>query len=173
MNNITANHFGQLYKLLTKALGEGKDKPVNQANLGNASRFPIRQVSMTVAMVHKLRKMTNPLESACAFVLNEITEDEMNDSFNLKAIPVEQQGAFMVGYQTADIFNIVEPHARVRMARKKAGMTIRELANKIEISPTTIQNIECGKVEPRISTLQKIAEACEVPADKLWPPYMY
>lgn len=167
MNNLTANHFGQLYKLLTDALGEGKDKPVNQANLDNASRFPIRQVSMTVAMIHRLHKMTEELDAACMFVFNEITEKEMNASFDLKASPAEQQGAFMVGYQVADIFNIVGTSDRVKMARKKAGLTIRELADKIEVSPTTIQNIESGKVEPRISTLQKIADTCGFDVRKL------
>ena len=167
MNNLTANHFGQLYKLLTAALGEGKDKPVNQANLDNASRFPIRQVSMTVAMIHRLHKMTEELDAACMFVFNEITEEEMNASFDLKASPAEQQEAFMVGYQVADIFNIVGTSDRVKMARKKAGLTIRELADKIAVSPTTIQNIESGKVEPRISTLQKIADTCGFDVRKL------
>lgn len=173
MDNITANHFGQLYKLLTSAMGEGRDRPVNQANLGNASRFPIRQMSMTIAMVHKLHKMTDDLDAACAFVLNEITEDEVNTGFDLKAISMELQGAFMVGYKTADILNIVEPCDRIKMARKRVGLTIREMAEKIEVSPTTIQNIESGKVDPRMSTMQKIAEACGVPADKLWPPYVF
>lgn len=173
MDNITANHFGQLYKLLTAAMGEGRDRPVNQANLGNASRFPIRQISMTIAMVHKLHKMTDDLDAACAFVLGEITEDEVNTGFDLKAVSIELQGAFMVGYKTADILNVVNPSIRIRIARKRARLTIRELAEKIEVSPTTIQNIESGKVDPRISTMQKIAEACGVPADKLWPPYVF
>lgn len=173
MDNITANHFGQLYKLLTAAMGEGGDRPVNQANLGNASRFPIRQISMTIAMVHKLHKMTDDLDAACAFVLGEITEDEVNTGFDLKAVSMELQGAFMVGYKTADILNVVNPSIRIRIARKRAGLTIRELAEKIEVSPTTIQNIESGKVDPRMSTMQKIAEACGVPADKLWPPYVF
>ena len=47
------------------------------------------------------------------------------------------------------------------------------VGEKIEVSPTTIQNIESGKVDPRMSTMQKIAEACSVPADKLWPPYVF
>lgn len=173
MDNITANHFGQLYKLLTAAMGEGIDRPVNQANLGNASRFPIRQISMTIAMVHKFHKMTDDLDAACAFVLGEITEDEVNTSFDLKAVSMELQGAFMVGYKTADILNVVNPSIRIRIARKRAGLTIRELAEKIEVSPTTIQNIESGKVDPRMSTMQKIAEACGVSTDKLWPPYVF
>lgn len=173
MDNITANHFGQLYKLLTAAMGEGRDRPVNQANLGNASRFPIRQISMTIAMVHKFHKMTDDLDAACAFVLGEITEDEVNTGFDLKAVSMELQGAFMVGYNTADILNVVNPSIRIRIARKRAGLTIRELAEKIEVSPTTIQNIERGKVDPRMSTMQKIAEACGVSTDKLWPTYVF
>lgn len=173
MDNITANHFGQLYKLLTAEMGEGRDRPVNQANLGNASRFPIRQISMTIAMVHKFHKMTDDLDAACAFVLGEITEDEVNTGFYLKAVSMELQGAFMVGYKTADILNVVNPSIRIRIARKRAGLTIRELAEKIEVSPTTIQNIESGKVDPRMSTMQKIAEACGVSTDKLWPPYVF
>lgn len=56
MENITVNRLGQLYRLLCEALGEGKDRPFNQADLDNASRFPVRQVSMKIAMVHQHKK---------------------------------------------------------------------------------------------------------------------
>lgn len=169
MENITVNRLGQLYRLLCEALGEGEDRPFNQADLDNASRFPVRQVSMKIAMVHQHKKMTSTLDEACGFVLKGVTQEDMDASFALKTISMQQQGFFTIGFQTANIDKLLNPRTRIKRARKKAGFTIRSLAEKIEISPTTIQNIENGKVDPKMSTLQKIADACGVSMNDLWP----
>ena len=171
MTDLTINRLGQLYKLLCEAIGEGTERPVNQTDLDNAIRFPVRGVSLKISMAHKLHKMTNVLDEACGFVLADVTCEDMDDSFNLKAISLKQQGIFQIGYMMADINNIIMPGMRIRRARENAGYTIRSLAEKIEVSPTTIQNIENDKVEPKMSTLTKIAEACGVNVANLMKNY--
>ena len=57
----------------------------------------------------------------------------------------------------------------IKAARANAGLTVRELAEKIGVSPTTITMIESGRRVPRADTLRKIADLCYVSMDDLWP----
>jgi transcriptional regulator with XRE-family HTH domain len=49
-------------------------------------------------------------------------------------------------------------------ARRKAGMTLRDVSEKSNLSRATIINYEKGRRMPRVDDLQKIADAlgCEV-----------
>ncbi len=49
----------------------------------------------------------------------------------------------------------------VRYARRRAGMTQRQLAAKAGIPQETIARIERGRVDPRVGTLDRLLEACE------------
>lgn len=49
----------------------------------------------------------------------------------------------------------------VRYARRRGGMTQRELAAKAGIPQETIARIEKGRVDPRVSTLDRLLEAAE------------
>jgi len=53
---------------------------------------------------------------------------------------------------------------KMMQIRKKIGMTQAELAEKCQTTQQTIAKIEKGVVDPKISTLQKIADAlnCEL-----------
>ncbi|QKF77795.1 helix-turn-helix domain-containing protein [Arcobacter defluvii] len=51
-------------------------------------------------------------------------------------------------------------HLRLKEAREKAGLTLEELAKKINISKRTLQNYESNKNEPTVSIVNKIAEFC-------------
>lgn len=51
---------------------------------------------------------------------------------------------------------------RIQAARKKAGLTQEQLAQKIDSATITIRQYESGKREPRIEQLRKIASALEV-----------
>lgn len=52
---------------------------------------------------------------------------------------------------------------RIKAARKAAGFTQRELAERSKVATGTIQQYELGKRQPRIEQLRSIAEALEVP----------
>jgi transcriptional regulator with XRE-family HTH domain len=52
---------------------------------------------------------------------------------------------------------------KVKMARKRLGLTQDDLAAKVDRTPESISNIERGQHLPTIETLAKIAAALEVP----------
>ena len=49
----------------------------------------------------------------------------------------------------------------VRYARRRAGMTQRQLAAKAGIPQESIARIEKGRVDPRVGTLDRLLEACD------------
>lgn len=51
---------------------------------------------------------------------------------------------------------------RIQAARKRAGLTQEQLAQKINSATITIRQYESGKREPRIDQLRKISAALEV-----------
>ena len=55
----------------------------------------------------------------------------------------------------------------IRAERKKAGLTQRELGERLGISPVGIAQWENGLRTPKIETLQKISDALNVPISKL------
>jgi XRE family transcriptional regulator, fatty acid utilization regulator len=57
--------------------------------------------------------------------------------------------------------------ARLRELRRARALTQEELAEKADVSPSTIVDIERGKHEPQIRTLRKLAKALETTPDKL------
>lgn len=52
---------------------------------------------------------------------------------------------------------------RIRNARKKAGLTQRELAEKLKISEQGISQWETGARNPKLGTIKEIADALDVP----------
>ena len=55
----------------------------------------------------------------------------------------------------------------IKAARKKAGMTQAQLAEKAGVAAITIQQYELGKRQPRLAQLQAIAAALGVPVQEL------
>lgn len=53
------------------------------------------------------------------------------------------------------------PGRMVREARRRANLTQRQLAAKAGIPQETIARIERGRVDPRVTTLDRLLEACE------------
>jgi transcriptional regulator with XRE-family HTH domain len=47
---------------------------------------------------------------------------------------------------------------RIRAVRKMSGLTLKQLAQKIHISPITLHRIETGKRSPSVAVLSEIAE---------------
>jgi transcriptional regulator with XRE-family HTH domain len=48
----------------------------------------------------------------------------------------------------------------LRYARRRAGLTQRQLAEKAGIAQETIARIERGRMDPRLNTLDRLLEAC-------------
>ena len=64
-----------------------------------------------------------------------------------------------------------QPHPqmgeRLRAARQARGLTLRELAQRLSVSPSMISQIETGRASPSVSTLYSIADELNVSLDEL------
>jgi len=56
---------------------------------------------------------------------------------------------------------------RIREARKQAGLTQEELAERIGVSRTAISRFELGEIEPSLRNLAAMAGELNVSADRL------
>lgn len=163
MENTTISNLGKLYRLLDEACTPNH---ANQADLSNATRFPVRGVMMKITLAHKLHKMTPELDNACAYVLKDVEIEDVDNSFALKALSMQQQGMFQIGYMSPDYKTLGVSAVKIKAARESAGLTIRALSEKTGLSTATIQHAEAGK-PTRMKTLEKIAAACNVSPEDL------
>ena len=56
---------------------------------------------------------------------------------------------------------------RIKATRKKAGLTQKALGEALGVTQATIQQLESGKRNPKFNTLQRIADALNVPIEEL------
>lgn len=61
---------------------------------------------------------------------------------------------------------------RIKNIIAAKGMTIKEVAEKMGITPQTLGNIVNEKNNPNISTLERIAKVLEVPMSSLFTDYL-
>ena len=57
---------------------------------------------------------------------------------------------------------------KIRLIREAKGLTQEQVAEKLEIAPSTYGDIERGENDPKLSKLQKIAEALEIKLSELF-----
>ena len=60
------------------------------------------------------------------------------------------------------IQEVVKIGTQLREARERALLTQEELAARAGVQPFTISRIETDKVEPRFSTIRKVANALDI-----------
>ena len=90
----------------------------------------MRGVMMKITLAHKLHKMTPELDNACSYVLKDVDIEDAEKSYSLKALPMEQQGLFVIGYNSPDYKTLGVSAVKIKAARESAGLTIRALAEK-------------------------------------------
>lgn len=59
--------------------------------------------------------------------------------------------------------------ALLRQARTAAGISVREMARRISVSPSFVSQVELGRTKPSVGTLYSIASELGVPLDTLMP----
>ena len=67
------------------------------------------------------------------------------------------------------MLEVVKIGTQLRAARERALLTQEELAARAQVQPLTISRIETNKVEPRYSTIRKVAKALSVDPSELLP----
>lgn len=164
MTNENALNLGRLYRALTDACSP---RGATQAELMTAQLHPLKAVCMKLAAAHSIHKMTPALDSIATKVLAEVPARDLQADFeNGPALDVQQRAQFMLGYTMgADELYV----NGIKAARQAAGLSIRKLADMIGVSPSTIAEVEAGRKIPRADTLRKIAMACNVTLDQIWP----
>lgn len=60
--------------------------------------------------------------------------------------------------------------ARLREERDRRGLTLRELARRLEVSPSLVSQIETGKTQPSVRTLYAIVSELGVSLDEVFAP---
>ncbi len=59
---------------------------------------------------------------------------------------------------------------RLRAERDRLGLSLRELARRLEVSPSLVSQIETGKIQPSVRTLYAIVSELGVSLDQLFAP---
>src|SRR5215831_15189217 len=57
---------------------------------------------------------------------------------------------------------------RLRAERQRSGMTVREIARRVGVSPSLVSQIERGKVNPSVSTLWAMVTVLGLPMSELF-----
>ena len=157
MDAKTIQNLGKLYRLLDEACSDR----VNQADLDNATRFPVRGVMMKITLAHKLHKMTPELDNACAYVLKDVDLEDVDNSFALKALPLQQQGMFQIGYMSPDYKTLGVSAVKIKVAREGAGLTIRPLLfQAVHHAQTLLIMAEAAGEDLIEDPLSGVAEGC-------------
>jgi transcriptional regulator with XRE-family HTH domain len=81
-------------------------------------------------------------------------------------MPTESTGAKRLRDLTADFQDGVGQ--RLRSERERHGLSLRELARRLEISPSALSQIETGRSRPSVGTLYAIVSELEMSLDELF-----
>ena len=55
----------------------------------------------------------------------------------------------------------------LKIARIRKGLSQNQLAEIVKVSPATISKLECGKLNPRIDVVKRLAKALDVSVSEL------
>ena len=58
----------------------------------------------------------------------------------------------------------------LREWRERRGWSLRQLGERAGVSYVTIAKIEAGTMSPTVSTLEKLADALDIPVRDFFPP---
>lgn len=147
--------LGQLYKILSVAMRGPTG--AKEGELQNATMYPARGVTLMITGLHKLHKITPELDRKIGAMLDSIPA-EAPIEWEKQAIPLPLQGSFTLGYVkgAADI----HPEAiGIKAARKAAGMTAAQLAEKVGVTTRQVQRWDSKDQIPPAPVAQKIADA--------------
>jgi transcriptional regulator with XRE-family HTH domain len=81
-------------------------------------------------------------------------------------MPAESTGAKRLRDLTSDFQDGVGQ--RLRSERERHGVSLRELARRLEISPSALSQIETGRSRPSVGTLYAIVSELEMSLDELF-----
>lgn len=144
--------IGQIYKVITDACP--------QAEIPNPEMFPMRTYTMAILRLNQNRKSTSQIQKMIAELSDKIELEDWEKLFDV-ALPLELQGAFLMGYQKG------VDKTRIAVIRKQNCLTQTELAKIAGVSQKDISRWERGEVKPNVENLKKLASALQCSIDDI------
>ena len=92
----------------------------------------------------------------------------------MNPIPVTEPGVTPMAADGAptgqSIDSLADIGTHLRAARIARGLTLREMARRIEVSPSFVSQVELGKAKPSLGTLYGFLSELDLSLDELMPP---
>lgn len=148
-------NLGMLYGLAERALPQifGHADEIN-----SASDAPMLSIPKIMKALTANKALTNPVDDDILELLDGVDVDTPEHP------PEESKMNWWMGYYKT---KPIEREKGIESARKRAGLTQTELAEKINTSQYSVSRWENKVVKPGADFLKKIAEACGCSIDDL------
>jgi DNA-binding XRE family transcriptional regulator/quercetin dioxygenase-like cupin family protein len=84
--------------------------------------------------------------------------------------PTQGRRTVVKGVRVAEVpaAPVVNLGARLRRVRQDSGLSLREVARQLGVSPSFVSQLETGKSQPSVATLYSLAQLLDVPIDQLF-----
>jgi transcriptional regulator with XRE-family HTH domain/mannose-6-phosphate isomerase-like protein (cupin superfamily) len=83
---------------------------------------------------------------------------------------VAEKIAESAGADVPTAHSAVRLGSRLRAVRQTAGLSLREVARQLGVSPSFVSQLENGKSHPSVATLYSLSQLLDVPIDQLFTP---
>lgn len=151
--------LGRLFRIL---MDSARQRGANSSELENASHNPMAGIGYAYNLVIKLHKLNRDLENKVSALFEDIEPEELDFR---QSPSLELQNSFMLGYEKGA--RGLLDKSKIADARKKAGITQSQLAEKIGVQQKDISRWENGIVIPSAQRLKQIAETLDCSIDEL------
>lgn len=155
MTKREAYVFGWVYGRLAAALGDDYDR--TGFKFGEAAMRPLSGFALIHHAAMERHLINDDLERQIANALDEVEIDNVSDESPEPVLPLELQGSWDLGYYRG-LRNSALPinGFSIEDSRKKAGLSQKELAEKLNVNQALISRWERGITRPSDAQLEKI-----------------
>ena len=160
MTKREAYVLGWAYGRLASALGDKYDR--SGIKFGQAMERPLSGFAAIHSAAMGNRDVDDDLSQQIANALDEIDIDNLSDESTEPVIPLDLQGSWDLGYHKGLNNSMLPIYGfSIDTARKKAGMSQVELAEKTGFNQAQISRWERGINRPSAEQIEKIKRALE------------
>lgn len=144
--------LGQAYRILQDVTPLMESKT---GMLDNAVTNPITGLAAAMQMAQGAHKVTKNIDKLLGEILDDVDPDVIKPP-----IPLSLQGYWWMGYYAGADRNIIYA-SQIIDARKSAGLTQQQLAEKVGVSQRDMSFYENGKLIPSQKVFDQIIKACD------------
>lgn len=126
-------------------------------NLQLSAMRPFSAMAQVISKAHLLHKCSHELDREIASALADVNSIDIVSGVETVQ-PLEMQGEWQRGYYAARSGKALNGEFDIHRARKKAGMTQKELADELGVTQPFLSAIEKGSKKPSQDVLNKAME---------------